>query len=218
MNERGAGVGQRWQMSEKVVKIGILGGTFNPVHCGHLLIAEVVREQYCLDKVLFIPSGNPPHKQLSVVAQAEHRYEMVRCAVNSNPFFEASRIEIDRKGYTYTVDTLKALKNIYGQDTSIYFIIGADVIPELVTWKSFREVFGLCEFIAVLRPGFGKETLLAEISRLTELQNVVIHTADAPMIDISSTDIRDRVATGKTIKYMVPQCVEEYILKNRLFL
>ena len=198
-------------------KIGILGGTFNPVHCGHLIIAEAVREGYSLDTVLFIPSGQPPHKPDGEVIDGEHRYEMVRRAVASNRFFEASRSEIDWKGYTYTVNTLMALGEKYGADTRLYFIIGADVIPELTTWREFEKVFGLCEFIAVLRPGNERTAFEEGIRRLAEKYAARIHSIEAPLVDISSTSIRERCAGGKSIKYLVPEGVEEYIHSEGLY-
>ena len=204
-------------MARQTDKTGIFGGTFNPIHNGHLIIAESVREQFGLDRVLFIPSGQPPHKRDSEVIGTEHRFEMVRLAVESNPFFEASRTEIDRSGFTYTVNTLKELRAQCGSETGLYFIIGADVVPELVTWKDFRQVFQLCEFIAVLRPGFDKEAFEGEINRISEDYKAAIHTVDARLVDISSTDIRGRCFTGKSIKYLVPDVVSEYIYKEGLY-
>lgn len=204
-------------MSEKFMKIGILGGTFNPVHCGHLIVAEAVREAFGLDRVLFIPTGLPPHKSKNEVAGAEHRYNMVEGAVRSNPYFEASRAEIERPGYTYTVDTLRSLGVQYGENAGLYFIIGADVINELATWKNFKEVFARCSFIAVGRPGVGKDAFDGDVARLKEKYPVSISVFEAPLMDISSTGIRERVGAYKSIKYLVPECVEEYIYENGLY-
>lgn len=204
-------------MQQGFSKIGILGGTFNPVHCGHLIIAEAVRESFCLDKVLFIPSGQPPHKPDNEVINPEHRYEMVRRAVASNRFFEAARVEIDRVGYTYTINTLQTLREQYGNHTGLFFIIGADVIPELTTWKEFRSVFELCEFIAVLRPGHERSTFEATIERLKRDYDVKISMTETPLIDISSSDIRERCSKGKSIKYLVVDGTEEYIRKKGLY-
>jgi len=201
-----------------IKKIGILGGTFNPVHYGHLIAAENVREAFGLDRVLFMPSGVPPHKQEPTVEDAAHRFEMVRLAIGPNPFFEASRMEIDRPGFTYTVDTLGSLKATYGNDAELYFIIGADVLPELTTWRNFTEVFGLCGFIAVLRHGYGRESFLQCIEGLKTLYRAEIHIAETPVIDISSTDIRRRIKDCKSIKYLTPHDVEDYIYKNRLYI
>ncbi len=204
-------------MKDNAGKIGILGGTFNPVHNGHLIVAEAVREQVRLDRVLFIPAGTPPHKSIKEVAPADHRYAMVKCAIESNACFEASHIEIDRAGYTYSIDTLASLKAIYTEKTEFYFIIGADVVPELVTWKDSDRVLEMCRFIAVLRPGNGKEAFKLHIDELTSRKQAKIITVEAPLIDISSTTIRERVMDGKSIKYLVPECVEKYILDNELY-
>jgi nicotinate-nucleotide adenylyltransferase len=204
-------------MQLRFKRIGILGGTFNPIHCGHLIIAESVREGFGLERVLLIPSGLPPHKPDSEVIDPEQRYEMVRRAAGSNQFFEASRVEIDTNGYTYTVNTLQALKKTYGDETALYFIIGADVIPELTSWKEFRTVFGLCEFIAVRRPGFGKKSIEAVIKRLKSEYAARINLVDAPLIDISSSEIRERCAAGKSIKYLVAEGVEDFIKVGGLY-
>jgi len=204
-------------VKSNIQKIGISGGTFNPIHIGHLIIAETVRDKFGLDKVLFIPSGMPPHKNLGSVVCAEKRFDMVQRAVEGNPYFVASRIEIDRKGYTYTVDTMKKLREIYGNDTSLYYIIGADVLNDLLSWRSFEEVFKICEFIAVLRPGNDKKAFYNQMEYLKDTYGVKIHFIDAPLIEISSTEIRGRVKQGRSIKYLVPESVEEYIESNKLY-
>ncbi len=199
-------------------KTGIFGGTFNPIHNGHLIIAESVREQFGLGRVMFMPSGQPPHKRDPEVVDPERRFEMVKLAVGSNPCFEASRMEIDRAGFTYTVNTLQQLRAEYGSETGLYFIIGADIVPELVTWKDFRRVFELCEFIAVLRPGFDREAFNREIGRIVENYGAVIHTVDTRLIDISSTEIREKCSAGESIRYLVPDGVREYICKEGLYI
>ncbi len=203
--------------TEKPMKIGIMGGTFNPIHNAHLLIAEDVREKANLDRVLFIPSGMPPHKPDSEVIEAGHRFEMVKRAVAGNRYFEASGIELDADGYSYTINTLCELRRIYGTDAGIYFIVGADVVPELVTWREFDKVFRLCEFIAVLRPGFSKDVFMLRMSRLQSEYGAAIHPVESRLIDISSTDIRQRCQNGRSIKYLVPEAVEEYIIENGLY-
>jgi len=199
-------------------KIGILGGTFNPVHNGHLIVAEAVRDGFGLDKLIFIPSGIPPHKSDTEVIGAEHRFNMIQCAIRSNSYFEASRIEIDRAGITYTIDTLKLLKAVYGNDTTLCFIIGSDVIPDIATWKSCPEALGLCEFIAVLRSGYDKTAFLQEIEQVKTFFTIKIEIFEAPLIDISSTGIRERINDGRSIKYLVPDCVEKYIYENGLYI
>jgi nicotinate-nucleotide adenylyltransferase len=204
-------------MQHSISKIGIMGGTFNPIHCGHLIIAEAVRESFCLDKVLFIPLGQPPHKPDTEVIDGEHRYEMVRRAIASNHYFEASRVEIDREGFTFTVNTLQILRDEYGPDARLFFIVGADVIPELTTWKDFKNVFQLCEFITVLRPGYNKMIFEADIEQLKKDYEIKLVSIKAPLIDISSRDIRERCSKGKSIKYLVTENVEEYITAAGLY-
>lgn len=202
---------------KKPQKIGIMGGTFNPIHTGHLVVAEEVREKFGLDRVLFIPTGMPPHKPDGEVIDAEHRYEMVRRAVASSRFFEASRLEIDRGGYTYTVNTLMELKREYGGETFLFFIIGADVVCELTAWKEFRKVFEMCEFIAVFRPGFDRASFETGIMRLINDYGAVIHEVDARLIDISSRELREKRSKGESIKYLVPDAVEDYIIEKGLY-
>jgi nicotinate-nucleotide adenylyltransferase len=199
------------------MKIGIMGGTFNPIHNGHLIIAEDVREQCGLDMVLFIPSGQPPHKPDTEVIDAQYRYEMVRLAVENNPFFEASRIEVDRNGLTYTINTLQELKRIYGKGVDFYFIIGADIVEELPTWREFRQVFEMCEFIAVLRPGYDNSAFENAIEKNRKDFGVRIRQVQSRLVDISSSDIRKRCERYGSIKYLVPDSVEEYIKRCGLY-
>ena len=204
-------------MQTSCKRIGVLGGTFNPIHNGHLEIAGAVRKAYRLDKVLFIPSGMPPHKTRTEVIGAEHRLAMVRRAISGEPYFEVSEMEINRSGYSYTVDTPGQLRQIYGPDCTIYFIIGADIIPELITWREASRVFSLCEFIAVLRPGHTRQEFLTEIEKLRTDYKASINTADAQMPDISSTQIRELIKENKPITGLVPKCVEKYVIENRLY-
>lgn len=199
-------------------KTGILGGTFNPIHNGHLIIAEEIREAFKLDRVLFIPSGNPPHKSKKVVIDKEHRFNMVSEAIKGNVFFEISRIEVEREGYTYTIDTLKKLRKLQKNDVLLYYIVGADVLYDLAKWKDYELVFKECEFIAALRPGFETEEFEKHIEYLKDKYEAKIKKAYIPLIDISSTEIRKRVKEGRSIKYLVPESVENYIKKNRLYI
>lgn len=198
-------------------KIGISGGTFNPIHNGHLIVAEMVREEFGLEEVLFIPSGMPPHKDLKDVAEAEHRLNMVQQAVKNNPYFFESRVEVERGGYTYTIDTVKNLREVYGNDTRLYYIIGADVLGDLLTWRNYQEVFKLCGFIAVMRPGNDTEGFNRQMEYLKDTFGAVIHFINTPLIEISSTNIRNRVKEGKSIKYLVPEAVENYIKEKGLY-
>lgn len=198
-------------------RIGISGGTFDPIHIGHLIIAQYALESLNLDKIVFIPSGKPPHKDNNCVTDAEHRYNMTAEAISGNDKFEISDLEIKREGYTYTVDTLTQLRNLYGKDTKLFFIIGADNIAEIVNWKDAEKLFGMCEFAAFMRPGFDDTCYHRQIEELRNNYKAKIHVIKAPLIDISSTMIRDRVAEGKSVKYMLPERVEKYIKENGLY-
>lgn len=204
-------------MESKIVRIGICGGTFDPIHYGHLMISEVIRQQAGLDKVIFMPAGNPPHKDMHTIAEPLHRYNMVKIAIKHNPFFEISDIEIKRKGTTYTIDTLRQLKERYGANVQFVYIIGADVVLQLTTWKDFSLVFEMCEFVASFRPGVDNDEVINAVQMLKEKYDAKIQLFDNPLIEISSTDIRQRCYEGVSIKYMVPDEVENYIKQNRLY-
>ncbi|MHB1391970.1 MAG: nicotinate-nucleotide adenylyltransferase [Clostridia bacterium] len=198
-------------------KIGIMGGTFDPVHYGHLVAAEVARAELDLSKVIFIPAGRPPHKQQQFITDSEHRYLMTVLATASNPNFEVSRIEVDKDELAYAIDTVKDMRRTYGEDAAIYFITGADAVLELLTWYKIQELLTLCRFIAVTRPGFYKRDLEQKIEEIASKYNGEILCIEVPLLAISSTDIRERSRSGKPIKYLLPEAVEEYIEKNRLY-
>ncbi|MGE5629573.1 MAG: nicotinate-nucleotide adenylyltransferase [Caulobacteraceae bacterium] len=200
-----------------IKKIGIMGGTFDPVHYGHLVAAEVVRAELDLEKVIFIPTGRPPHKRAENVSESEHRYLMTVLATAANPNFEVSRLEIDKDTVTYTVDTVKDLIGIYGKDTLIYFITGADAVLELLSWHKVEELLSLCSFVAVTRPGFNKQELEQKVAEIKSNYNGEIICIEVPLLAISSTDIRDKVKNGMTIKYLLPEEVEKYIAKTGLY-
>jgi len=204
-------------MSDLKRKIGIMGGTFDPVHTGHLVIAEAVRIEYDLEKVLFIPAANPPHKQRSQVTSAIHRYIMTVMATYSNPYFYVSAIEIERPGLSYTIDTVLALIEQYGDKTEFYFITGADAVQDLPTWRDIDHLLDVCHFIAATRPG-----CICSIEDVIESFGVKgrqrIHRLATPELEISSTDIRERVRLGRSIKYIVPESVESYIFKEGLYI
>ncbi|MCR4336288.1 MAG: nicotinate-nucleotide adenylyltransferase [Candidatus Omnitrophica bacterium] len=187
-------------------RIGILGGTFNPIHVGHLAMAEMAREKFSLHKIIFIPSHTPPHKKIYHLASAQDRYEMVRCAIQSHPDFEVSDLEIKREGKSYTVDTVKQLMAMFPKGSKLFFIVGGDSIEELHTWKNIEEIQRRATFIAVNRPGH--DTHQAKIKHLS---------VTMPGIDISSSYVRQRLQEGKTVKYFVPNAVLEYIEKHRLY-
>ena len=196
-------------------KIAIMGGTFNPIHTGHLVAAEAVRQELNIDKVLFIPTGNPPHKESNPMYN-EHRYLMAVLATVTNPHFEVSRVELDREGKTYAIDTVKEIHKLY-KGSELYYITGADAIAQILTWKEPEELLSLCKFVAVTRPGYDKTALMATIDNLNEKHRGQISLLEVPALSISSTDIRNRVHSHKTIKYLVPQSVEEYILKSDMY-
>lgn len=198
-------------------KIGIMGGTFDPIHYGHLVLAEHVRTQFELEKIIFIPAGIPPHKDNSNVTNTQHRYFMTLLAIITNPYFEVSKIEIEDKNVSYTINTIKKLKNIYSNDIELYFITGADALCEIDTWKEPELLFKLCNFIGATRPGINEEKLREKIHYLINKYDAKIFITAVPALAISSTDIRERIKTGKSIKYIVPESVEYYIYKNNLY-
>jgi nicotinate-nucleotide adenylyltransferase len=193
-----------------------MGGTFDPIHIGHLVTAEAVRIEYGLNKVLFVPAANPPHKQHTKVTPALHRYIMTVMATYSNPYFHVSAIELDRPGPSYTIDTVAALIEQYGEQTEFYFITGADAVQDLATWKDIDRLLDLCQFIAATRPGC-ISTLDDIIQYFGSKGRKRIHRLPTPELEISSTDIRERVKQGKSIQYIVPESVENYILKEGLY-
>lgn len=201
---------------EKKEKIGIMGGTFDPIHVGHLVTAEAVRIDYGLDKVLFIPAANPPHKQDLQVTPAFHRYIMTVMATYSNPHFFVSAIEMERSGPSYTVDTLEELNRQYGGNADFYFITGADAVRDLPSWKNINQILDLCHFVATARPG-SYSALDEVIKLLGQKGRERIYQIANPELDISSTDIRERVKKGRSIKYIVPESVENYIFKEALY-
>jgi len=191
------------------MNIGIFGGAFNPPHIGHLIVAEAVREHLHLERVLFVPSAAPPHRTDVGRATAEARLAMTRLAVQGNPAFEVSDVEIQRPGRSYTIDTLTALEVIHA-GAKLHLLIGSDNFAEFHTWKSPREILAKCDLIVFPRPDFPVNDVRNEFSRAARFVNV-------PQIGISASEIRRRVKMGKSIRYMVPPPVEEYILSKRLY-
>jgi nicotinate-nucleotide adenylyltransferase len=197
------------------VKFGICGGTFDPIHMGHLLIAETAREQLGLDKVLFMPNGNPPHKRDAVIAPATHRMEMVRLAVADNPYFIPDEREI-RAGTSYTVDTLTQLKHENPGEGFVY-IIGGDTLPELPTWRRFSELFRLCRFAVYPREGFNREDIEEDAKRLHDRYGLEYDLLAGPRLDLSSTDLRERIERGASLRYLLPDSIVRYIEKYGLY-
>ncbi len=206
-------------------RIGILGGTFNPIHNGHLAIAEIVCEKMSLDKVLFIPSRLPPHKSGKNILSAAHRLNMVRLAVKDYDHFEASSVETDRQGRSYTVDTLEALRGIYPKGTKFYFILGQDSLQTLPKWKNVTKILDLATFVAVRRSkseeGLGEEFARAakEANLSKEIRDKIqkIRIIKMPIMDISSQKMRRRIAANKEVQFYIPAEVDNYIKKNKLY-
>jgi nicotinate-nucleotide adenylyltransferase len=194
------------------MKNGIFGGTFNPPHYGHLIVAEFIREEVGLDKIIFIPCSIPPHKQnneyLSQIASPEHRFEMVKLAITGNKFFEVSDIEINRGGVSYTIDTVNYFVSNFPEE-KFYLLIGADQFAEFHTWRKPDEIVQKVNLIVFNRPGFVIPK--TEFSRFATFITI-------PNIEISASTIRKRIRHGKSIKYLVPPAVEEYILANKLYI
>jgi nicotinate-nucleotide adenylyltransferase len=193
-------------------RLGVMGGTFDPIHYGHLVTAEEARWQFELDEVMFVPTGRPWQKPGRVTG-AEDRYLMTVIATASNPAFTVSRIEIDVPGTTFTVDTLRRLRDGLDPATRLFFVTGADAVLEILTWKDPEEVLRLAEVIAATRPGY-------DLSRLTETVPAAagrVHVMTIPALAISSTDVRGRVASGTPIGYLVPEGVARYIDKRGLY-
>jgi nicotinate-nucleotide adenylyltransferase len=189
-------------------RVGIMGGTFDPIHHGHLVAASEVAHRFALDLVVFVPTGEPWQKG-SATSPAEDRYLMTVVATASNPQFQVSRVDIDRGGPTYTVDTLRDLRREYGDDTELFFITGADALEKILSWKDADELFELAHLVGVTRPGF----------TLTDahLPADTVSLVQVPAMAISSTDCRARVAVGKPIWYLVPDGVVQYITKRQLY-
>jgi len=185
-----------------------MGGTFDPVHHGHLVAASEVAARFDLDEVVFVPTGHPTFKQDQSVTEAEHRYLMTVIATASNPRFTVSRVDIERPGLTYTVDTLRDLKSTR-PDADLYFITGADAIEQILTWKDAEELFAMAQFVAVTRPG---HTLSVE-----GLPPDRVSLLEVPALAISSTDVRARARAGQPVWYLVPDGVVQYIAKHRLY-
>jgi len=193
-------------------RIGIMGGTFDPIHHGHLVAGEEARWQFRLDQVLFIPTGRPWQKPVGV-SPAEDRYLMTVIATASNPAFAVSRLEVDNPGPSYTVDTLRRLRAELPEGTRLLFIGGADLLQQLLTWKEPEQVLALAELIAATRPDFDVDDVVQEVPAAAGR----VHRMEIPALAISSSDIRARVARGEPIEYLVPEGVARYIQKRALY-
>lgn len=201
----------------KTLRLGVMGGTFDPIHWGHLVAAEEALVQFNLDRVLFMPTGRPVRKTRRHVSSAEDRYLMTVLATASNPDFEVSRMEIERPGDTYTVDTMLALRDECGPRAELFFITGADAVREILTWKDAERFAGVCSFIAATRPGFEPDLGAGASATASESVWPNVEYMEVPALAISSSDIRERVRTRRSIRYLLPEAVASYIFKNGLY-
>ena len=195
-------------MTSRRPRLGVMGGTFDPIHHGHLVAASEAAARFDLDEVLFVPTGNPSFKQHQHVSPAEHRYLMTVIATASNPRFTVSRVDVDRPGLTFTVDTLRDLRETR-PDAELFFITGADAIEQILTWKDADELWKMAHFVAVSRPGH-------QLS-VEGLPPGVVTTLEVPALAISSTDCRRRAEAGQPVWYLVPDGVVQYIAKHGLY-
>ena len=196
-----------------MVRVGILGGTFDPIHVGHLLVAEDARVGLDLEEVVFIPTGQPWMKSGRILSPAHHRVNMVRISIASNPFFRVSSIEIDRPGPTYTVDTLREMRHELGGEDDLYFILGSDSSEKFHQWKEPEEIMKLCTLAVVPRPG----SLEHDLSAITPSKSGKAVLLEGPMVGISGTEIRRRVSLGLSVRYLVPDEVGSYMHRYGLY-
>ena len=200
------------QGRERRYRLGVMGGTFDPIHHGHLVAASEVAAKFSLDEVVFVPTGVPWQKTHRNVTQAEDRYLMTVIATASNPRFSVSRVDIDRPGNTYTVDTLQDLREERGEDVDLFFITGADAVRQILTWRGAEQLFDLAHFVGVTRPGVPMTE-----DDLAHLPSDRVTLLEVPALAISSTDCRTRVQRSEPIWYLVPDGIVQYIAKRGLY-
>ena len=188
-------------------KIGLFGGTFDPVHLGHLITAEDILKDLKLDKVIFIPAGRPPHKEASAVTDAKHRLKMLKLAVAAYPGFELSDYELKKKAKCYTIDTVRYFKSRMQKGDKLYFIAGSDIVGQIESWKDWQKLIKEVHLIIMARPGFKAGKKASRFGTLVEVQN----------IDISSSSIRKMIKKGLPVTYMIPEAVEKYIYEHKLY-
>jgi nicotinate-nucleotide adenylyltransferase len=195
------------------MRIGVFGGTFDPVHLGHLILAEQSREQARLDRVLFVPAARPPNKQHQAITPFSQRVEMLALAIAGHPAFQIDELEKDRPGPSYTVDTLEELHRRYPDD-QLSLLIGSDCLSDLAHWRDPARICQLAELLIMARPGWSIEQFPTEANLPRDMHRQIIH---APMIDLASRDLRRRAAEGRSLRYLVPRAVECYISAHRLY-
>ena len=199
------------------MKIGIMGGTFDPIHIGHLLLGEFAYEEFGLDEIWYLPNGNPPHKQQTEEKDAlRHRVEMIRQSIREVPYFKLCLHEAKENEHSYTYQTMRELNALYPGD-EFYFILGADSLFAIETWKYFREIFPTCTILAAMRDDKDAADMEKQIQYLESAYGAKIRILRAPLLKISSTTLRERVSQGKSIYYMVTDAAAEYIKKNHLY-
>jgi nicotinate-nucleotide adenylyltransferase len=199
------------------MNIGVLGGTFDPVHNGHLILAEVAGEQLNLTEILFIPAGQPWLKTERIITPAQHRLQMLRLALDDSPQFRISEMEIERPGPTYTIDTINALKNSLNADDELFFILGQDNLMQIPQWHDASDLIKLCYLAAAPRPGVKKPDLKALEVEIPGIKLRVMLMKE-PKVDINATDIRERVAKGLSVRHLVPEPVNRYIKEQKLYI
>lgn len=212
------------------MKVGILGGTFNPIHLGHLRAAEEIGEELVLDKVYLIPSGTPPHKPQAPIADFSHRFEMGRLASAISPLLDVRDIEGTRAGVSYSIDTLKSFHESFGPELELFFLIGTDAFLEIGTWKEYQNLFRYASFVVISRPGSTSKKLMEFVKsldagfqwneqgqRFRHPSGTVLFQMDITLMDISASHIREKVAKGRSIRFLVPEAVREYIEKTGLY-
>ena len=199
------------------MKIGIMGGTFDPIHIGHLLLGEFAYEEFGLDEIWYLPNGNPPHKQQTEEKDAlHHRLEIIRQSIREVPYFKLCLHEATEKKHSYTYQTMRELNALY-PEYDFYFILGADSLFAIETWKYFREIFPTCTILAAMRDDKDVADMEAQIRYLEGSYGAKIRILRAPLLEISSTTLRERASQGKSIYYMVTDAAAEYIKKNHLY-
>lgn len=200
-------------------RVALFGGSFDPIHNGHLIVARSIGEQLQLDRVVFLPSASPPHKTPGALAPAEHRAAMVRLAIAGEPLLECDDYDLNRPGPSYTVETVAHFRQELGPDVALHWIIGADTVAELVNWYRVRALVDSCRIVIARRPGWDQIDFEALRIRLGEEQIAALRAGvvDTPRIDISATDIRRRVRGGRSIRYLVPEAVAAYVADQKLY-
>jgi len=201
------------------IKLGILGGTFNPLHSGHLIVAQEAYLRLRLDKVIFIPAASPPHKPQENLVEAKHRLRMVALTLRNDPRFVVSDMETKRLGNSYTVDTLEELRQKYGPKAEIYLIVGSDTLDEFPTWKDFPRIAQVAHIVVMARPGHPLQKIddLKAILGEDKVEEMKGFMLSGPLIGISASEVRRRLARGDSIRYLVPRTVERYIKKHKLY-